>query len=97
MTTAHHFASISSPRTVSLLERAKSLLCNRKFEFFFQLFICLLLVNGSFDQKTRPLLVFSGPSGAGKSTLLGRLFRDFPSTFGFSVSSICAKDLIFVR
>lgn len=31
-------------------------------------------------------LVLSGPSGSGKSTLLERLFKQFPSAFGFSVS-----------
>ncbi|XP_076822390.1 guanylate kinase-like isoform X2 [Clavelina lepadiformis] len=33
----------------------------------------------------RPV-VFSGPSGSGKSTLLNLLFKDFPNSFGFSVS-----------
>ncbi|GAB7361565.1 hypothetical protein MBLNU230_g1617t1 [Neophaeotheca triangularis] len=33
----------------------------------------------------RPIVV-SGPSGAGKSTLLGRLFKQYPEKFGFSVS-----------
>ncbi|KAF9907455.1 hypothetical protein EC991_010919 [Linnemannia zychae] len=35
------------------------------------------------DKRT---IVVSGPSGGGKSTLLERLFREYPSTFGFSVS-----------
>ncbi|KAF9132524.1 hypothetical protein BGW39_011876 [Mortierella sp. 14UC] len=35
------------------------------------------------DRRT---IVVSGPSGGGKSTLLERLFREYPSTFGFSVS-----------
>lgn len=34
---------------------------------------------------TRPI-VLCGPSGVGKSTLIGRLFDEFPNTFGFSVS-----------
>ena len=33
----------------------------------------------------RPIVV-SGPSGSGKSTLLGRLFKEYPDRFGFSVS-----------
>ncbi|XP_063215954.1 guanylate kinase isoform X2 [Bacillus rossius redtenbacheri] len=31
-------------------------------------------------------LVLCGPSGSGKSTLIGRLFKDFPGIFSFSVS-----------
>lgn len=31
-------------------------------------------------------LVICGPSGSGKSTLLKHLFKEFPHTFGFSVS-----------
>ncbi|KAJ9574352.1 hypothetical protein L9F63_026000, partial [Diploptera punctata] len=36
-------------------------------------------------QGPRPLVI-CGPSGSGKSTLLQRLFGEFPSKFGFSVS-----------
>ncbi|KAJ5226666.1 guanylate kinase [Penicillium citrinum] len=36
-------------------------------------------------QKFRPVVV-SGPSGTGKSTLLKRLFAEYPTKFGFSVS-----------
>ncbi|KAF9557264.1 hypothetical protein EC968_007707 [Mortierella alpina] len=36
------------------------------------------------DDK-RPIVI-SGPSGGGKSTLINKLFKDYPSTFGFSVS-----------
>lgn len=32
-----------------------------------------------------------GPSGSGKSTLLKRLFKEFPNTFGFSVSHTTRK------
>lgn len=38
----------------------------------------------------RPV-VFCGPSGSGKSTLLKRLFKEFPRTFGFSVSHTTRK------
>lgn len=31
-------------------------------------------------------VVISGPSGVGKGTLISKLMKDFPSTFGFSVS-----------
>ncbi|WPH01910.1 guanylate kinase [Acrodontium crateriforme] len=37
------------------------------------------------ENKPRPIVV-SGPSGSGKSTLLGRLFKEYPDRFGFSVS-----------
>ncbi|KAG0273885.1 hypothetical protein BGZ95_010312 [Linnemannia exigua] len=40
------------------------------------------------DKRT---IVVSGPSGGGKSTLLERLFREYPSTFGFSVSHTTRK------
>lgn len=38
----------------------------------------------------RPLVI-CGPSGSGKSTLLKRLFKEFPQTFGFSVSHTTRK------
>ena len=44
------------------------------------------------DSFPKSFLVFSGPSGAGKSTLLNRLFSDFPTTFGFSVSRKKCED-----
>ncbi|KAF9349952.1 hypothetical protein BGX34_001486 [Mortierella sp. NVP85] len=40
------------------------------------------------DRRT---IVISGPSGSGKSTLLNRLFQEYPSTFGFSVSHTTRK------
>lgn len=41
-------------------------------------------------QGPRPLVI-CGPSGSGKSTLLKRLFKEFPETFGFSVSHTTRK------
>lgn len=41
-------------------------------------------------QGPRPVVV-CGPSGSGKSTLLNRLFKEFPNTFGFSVSHTTRK------
>ncbi|XP_066589543.1 guanylate kinase isoform X3 [Prorops nasuta] len=37
------------------------------------------------EKNLRPL-VLCGPSGSGKSTLIKELFKEFPDTFGFSVS-----------
>ena len=37
------------------------------------------------ENKPRPIVV-SGPSGSGKSTLLGRLYKEYPGKFGFSIS-----------
>ncbi|XP_058459114.1 uncharacterized protein LOC131435346 isoform X1 [Malaya genurostris] len=41
-------------------------------------------------QGPRPLVI-CGPSGSGKSTLLKKLFKEFPDTFGFSVSHTTRK------
>lgn len=41
-------------------------------------------------QGPRPLVI-CGPSGSGKSTLLKELFKEFPETFGFSVSHTTRK------
>ncbi|XP_013098753.2 guanylate kinase isoform X2 [Stomoxys calcitrans] len=41
-------------------------------------------------QGPRPVVV-CGPSGSGKSTLLNRLFKEYPNTFGFSVSHTTRK------
>lgn len=35
---------------------------------------------------TIPPLVVFGPSGVGKGTLINRLIKEFPNSFGFSVS-----------
>ncbi|XP_072951643.1 guanylate kinase 1-like [Typha angustifolia] len=40
---------------------------------------------GVIGNKTKPVVI-SGPSGVGKGTLISRLMKDFPNTFGFSVS-----------
>lgn len=36
--------------------------------------------------STPRAVVISGPSGTGKSTILNRLFKEYPDTFGFSIS-----------
>lgn len=48
------------------------------------------LANRMVKQGPRPLVI-CGPSGSGKSTLLKRLFKEFPNTFGFSVSHTTRK------
>lgn len=40
---------------------------------------------GSIGEGPIPIVI-SGPSGVGKGTLINKLMKDFPSTFGFSVS-----------
>ncbi|KAG2201106.1 hypothetical protein INT46_007492 [Mucor plumbeus] len=42
-------------------------------------------------QTAAKIFVISGPSGSGKSTLLKRLFNEYPSTFGFSISHTTRK------
>lgn len=47
-------------------------------------------LSGMVKQGPRPLVI-CGPSGSGKSTLLKKLFKEFPDTFGFSVSHTTRK------
>ncbi|XP_073846550.1 guanylate kinase isoform X2 [Musca autumnalis] len=54
------------------------------------LFIANRLLSTMVKQGPRPVVV-CGPSGSGKSTLLNRLFKEFPNTFGFSVSHTTRK------
>ncbi|XP_061402673.1 guanylate kinase [Musca vetustissima] len=54
------------------------------------LFIANRLLSTMAKQGPRPVVV-CGPSGSGKSTLLNRLFKEFPNTFGFSVSHTTRK------
>ncbi|KAG1219982.1 hypothetical protein G6F35_007041 [Rhizopus arrhizus] len=42
-------------------------------------------------QTAAKIFVISGPSGSGKSTLLKKLFSEYPSTFGFSISHTTRK------
>ncbi|XP_013098735.2 guanylate kinase isoform X1 [Stomoxys calcitrans] len=54
------------------------------------LFIANRLFSTMSRQGPRPVVV-CGPSGSGKSTLLNRLFKEYPNTFGFSVSHTTRK------
>lgn len=54
------------------------------------LFIANRLFSTMVKRGPRPVVV-CGPSGSGKSTLLNRLFKEFPNTFGFSVSHTTRK------
>ena len=54
------------------------------------LFIANRLLSTMVKMGPRPVVV-CGPSGSGKSTLLNRLFKEFPNTFGFSVSHTTRK------
>lgn len=42
------------------------------------------------DDALKPVVI-SGPSGVGKGTLISKLMKEFPSTFGFSVSHTTRK------
>lgn len=45
-----------------------------------------------------PPIIIAGPSGTGKSTLLKRLFEDYPTRFGFSISrKLLLSDFISPR
>lgn len=54
------------------------------------LFIANRLLSTMVKRGPRPVVV-CGPSGSGKSTLLNRLFKEYPNTFGFSVSHTTRK------
>ncbi|XP_055692225.1 guanylate kinase isoform X2 [Lutzomyia longipalpis] len=62
-------------------------LCGKLRNFFF---ISSSAYSKMVKQGPRPLVI-CGPSGSGKSTLLKRLFKEFPETFGFSVSHTTRK------
>jgi guanylate kinase len=55
-----------------------------------RVFTRALTFNNMAKQGPRPLVI-CGPSGSGKSTLLQWLFKEFPETFGFSVSHTTRK------
>ncbi|KAI8880598.1 P-loop containing nucleoside triphosphate hydrolase protein [Backusella circina FSU 941] len=42
-------------------------------------------------QAISKIFVIAGPSSSGKPTLLKRLFKEYPNTFGFSISHITRK------
>ncbi|GJJ68503.1 hypothetical protein EMPS_00849 [Entomortierella parvispora] len=71
-----------SRRSISLAKTAECLIATRPRYF-------------SHHSKAHPVdrrpVVISGPSGGGKSTLIQRLFQEYPSTFGFSVSHTTRK------
>jgi ABC-type lipoprotein export system ATPase subunit len=46
-------------------------------------------------QTASKIFVISGPSGSGKSTLLKKLFAEYPSTFGFSVSRKLLSSVVY--
>lgn len=58
--------------------------------FFYALLAISSLALKMVKQGPKPLVI-CGPSGSGKSTLLKRLFKEFPHTFGFSVSHTTRK------
>lgn len=63
---------------------------NHAHEIFFSSSVVSNLSSRMVKQGPRPLVI-CGPSGSGKSTLLKRLFKEFPHTFGFSVSHTTRK------
>ncbi|XP_063710016.1 guanylate kinase isoform X2 [Culicoides brevitarsis] len=82
--------------TLTSLQSAERNLCNylQKVSETHQTFVCGKRAFTQFKkmvkQGPRPLVI-CGPSGSGKSTLLKRLFKEFPETFGFSVSHTTRK------
>lgn len=71
----------------NIVERALSHQRPISFSVFTKAFSQL---SGMVKQGPRPLVI-CGPSGSGKSTLLKKLFKEFPDTFGFSVSHTTRK------
>jgi ABC-type molybdenum transport system ATPase subunit/photorepair protein PhrA len=55
----------------------------KQWSFLFPLF---LIFQNNKMQAVSKIFVIAGPSGSGKSTLLKRLCKEYPDTFGFSVS-----------
>lgn len=45
---------------------------------------------GSVGESPRPVVI-CGPSGVGKGTLIGKLMKEYPNDFGFSVSHTTRK------
>ncbi|XP_053671960.1 uncharacterized protein LOC128722148 isoform X1 [Anopheles nili] len=86
----------------SLCEVAKHLpVCRNSFanrkphehhrQYFLHLAKAFSSLNGNMVKQGPRPLVICGPSGSGKSTLLKKLFKEFPDTFGFSVSHTTRK------
>lgn len=51
-----------------------------------------MVMKGLVGAMERPQpVVICGPSGVGKGTLIGKLMKEFPETFGFSVSHTTRK------
>lgn len=54
--------------------------------------VVAMVMKGLVGAMERPQpVVICGPSGVGKGTLIGKLMKEFPETFGFSVSHTTRK------